>query len=385
MRFATLSINKRLKHKLIVLLFVDINFNPLYKLNFNLGVFMNLGLQFITSVFGGGVSSKKEDKKDMRRSSLLSPDEKNLYDKIVNDLFEDCSKVRIEYPISTSKSDTPPMYAIIFRQSESWESVDDLLNMIPNQDYEMCVWIEKWQQRISDLRGLQKRIHDAGNHILQEKKKSGNFADQPADQSIDTYKKIIAFAKKRIVEILDDANKELSNDVKLTENPSSAHVLKFLNENWLHLTVFSEWAEVPMDETRLFVHVRQPKDRMVDEAKFVNLSTKAIFTIEEIDSTKQESRPDELSNAFIIITPKEIGLIRQCIGPKTPTSMRRTPSSVVLTQEEFYNFEDVEDATRTAKQHTQSSIADKLHLIVNLSLDQVNEQLAKRNGAVGSG
>ena len=345
-----------------------------------------LGFQLIFSAFGGGLL--KEDKKNIKRSALLSAEQKSLYDKIVRDLFDCCSKVRIEHPISISG--TAPIYAIIFRQSESWNSLEDLFNRIPNPDYEMSVWIEKWLQRISDLRGLQKRIHNSANHILQEKKQlCGDQKLEPhktsrVSKAIETYKKVIVYAKKRIVDILEDAFKEYSKDlcdIKLTQNPCSALVLKFLQENWLHLTVFSEWAEVPMDERRLFVQVRQPKDPLLDEAQFVNLSTKAIFTIEEVDSKKQESQNNELNNAFIV-TPKEIGLIRQCIGPKSPNPTRRSASSVVLTQEEFYNYEYVEDVTKTTNQPTQSSLADTLHLIVNLSLDKVNERLAKREGIV---
>ena len=65
-----------------------------------------------------------------------------------------------------------------------------------------------------------------------------------------------------------------------------------------------------------------------------------------------------------------------------PGPIRRSPSSVVLTAEGFVDFRYVDDAFPPKGKATRSSIGDRLHLIINLALDQVNQKLAGREGKV---
>ena len=280
---------------------------------------MHLGLQLIVSAFGGRSPSVPEDKpgdKATRRASLLTSDEQALYKKIVDGLFGECSQVRKVHQGT-------PIYAVIFRQSESWDTVEKIFAAITGSDYTVNLFVERWQSKFRELRGLQKEIHDLATLIL--KLQRPNDRDDPKDDllkdpdsratTIACYKSTISLKKERIVRILDAAKDDLNSDSRnrtLLVTEKAAAALNFLNENWPLLTVFAEWAEVPMDAKRLFVRVCHPRDPEVDEEQFLNLSTKAIFTIEEIDVERREGDSDEYDE--VLMRTKEIGLKRQCMG-----------------------------------------------------------------------
>lgn len=338
---------------------------------------MHLGLQWVVSAFGG-TSPTKEEKKEDKRASLLSPDERILRDKIVRDLFDTCSKTRVEHP-TNPQSNATPQYAIIFRESQSWKDVEFLLDGVIDQDYKIVIWKEKWLQLIGDLRSAQTRVHNAAKLIL----KLQEEGESNVQGQIGTYKSTMNAGKMRIVKLLQQAKQELQADVKypfLKQNVLAARVLRFLTDYWVHLTVFSEWHEVPMDEKRLFVQIREPKDPNTNLALFVNLSTKGIFTVEELDADMKERQYSSEEEPYKLKRTKEIGMKRHCIGPKSPAQSRRT-SSVKLTAEAFYDFQYVDDAPQEHNMKpTKSSIGDRLHLIVNLALDQVNSLLALKDG-----
>lgn len=313
----------------------------------------SLGCMIVASVFGRSGPVAGDDKKT-RRLSLLTPQERELYGQIVQQLVNNCSA----HADRTKASKNSPTYWIIFREVESWEKVDRMIQKVHNGDYTVSVWAEEWHKRISDLRGLEKRVSlaiDAG--------KDASGKDREAKVQA------IADLRLRIKNALKEARDELVKQVRdkqLTDNPQIHKVLRFLAERWRHLTVFREWTEVPMDcseEAKLFVQVREPQQSTKDKQEsFLNPSTKAIFTIEELD------------------TPlRELGMVQHNIGPNSPSVHRRS-SSVVLRSEGFFEHHYASKGGKFQK----SSLGDRLHFIVNLALDQVNGTLATAQGRANS-
>lgn len=344
----------------------------------------------------------------------LTQDEKESYDKIVNDLRRLCAK-RFEYSSSadsdsSTKSDNHHFYAIIFRQTESWQEIDNQLIHIEasTSDFTISQWVKRWRNSIGQMRLCHHQInsyskqleHSSEEDIQIPLNSSLGLSDNEGEARSNRIKSLLTEEIRELWNCLSKCRSDLDQDLhdsELTKRADCRKLLNFLQSKWLHLTVFAEWLNVPMDEKKLCVQIRQPtkeivtaddkkpneKEMCIKLDKHVNGSTKAIFLIEVND----EERPLKYNGAREgkIVRPTEINIQQKCFGDPSdsPVGRKRSSSSSLQVTNEILFDVIIEDDSKMSthamnqKEKTVTSMANRLQGIVELALGQLNKELAK--------
>jgi hypothetical protein len=341
----------------------------------------------------------------------LTKDEKECYDKIVNDLRRCCVK-RFEHP-SLADQDNHHIYAIIFRQTESWQEVDNQLINIEasTTDFAIIQWVKKWKDSIGRMRLCHHQINAYLKQLEQSLEddiqlslhSSLQFSTNEGEARSNRIKTLLAGQIRELWNCLAKCRTELDQDLqnpKLTNSGDCQNLLNFLQSKWLHLTVFAEWMNVPMDEKKLCVQIRHPNKEIVtaDEKKMsekegkvcieldkhVNESTKAIFLI-EVNDEEKPLKYDGIKEGKIV-RPTEINIQQKCFGDASDSPVRRkrsSSSSLQVTNEILFDFivdseYDSKKSLHAMKQKEKAvtSMAHRLQGIVELALGQLNKELA---------
>ena len=141
---------------------------------------------------------------------ILSPDEKELYNKIVKDVLGFYDE-RVEHPnpnLASLPAHHSQECALIFRQTKSWRRVEKMLEEIVSTDEKTKQWVNDWLQRIQEMRTLQK---DRKTYLkwLQEYNKKSNHATLGEDVRIaaNKVKKKIPTLRKQILTHLEQGEK----------------------------------------------------------------------------------------------------------------------------------------------------------------------------------
>lgn len=337
---------------------------------------MNEGVNGLFQViysFVGPLIESIELKSNTSPRSSLSSENQALCERIIKDLIDAFSKPR--YIDSFSKDRT---YAIIFRQSRSWSKVEELLKNISSTDNKIINWKNAWLKSISDLRKWQENIliYKSGktppsSKALTKKESEKKIADTLADKK----------------EKLDQL--PLEGDLNTDERKE---VIEYLRRNWLHLKVFSEWTEVPMDQECLSVRVEKIKEGTTEDFRnfinsstnCINSSTTGIFQIE--DSETYESPLQYTNDGGKLVWTTKVKVSNQCLfndssSTSAPTSTDTSPSESPsesppapiyyrrkITNDIIYNCQIGDNSNNTDSQ---------LRSIVSRALRKVNAELAK--------
>lgn len=222
-------------------------------------------------------------------SSTLSGRGQAFYDALVDNLFEECAKA-VE---SQNASDT---LQLVIRHSHSWRVLDWLLIEVPtaNTTVECCV--HEWRKIIWDLRGLQSQVHGLQKCIDNHQ----STDSKPIDRYIDDRER----AKQEIQARVDNARSILDkrlNNPMISNQPQMAKFLNYLDKEWSHLTVFSDWSEVPMDAHELFVRVYQQANQTFQKCDMDNdKSISAIITFKADDLQSKNGISANPSAVFTI-------------------------------------------------------------------------------------
>lgn len=325
----------------------------------------------------------------------LTDEEKACFDKIVKDLLRYC-KDRLYLPSLSSKSLISSNYVLIFRQSESWRTVEKMFHEaqpnLANHAQQICV--SNWLKRISVMRSLHHQIHDSAARISQWKdQRTHNLSEHDenyiSEEEAERLRNIIRTSKGQILSLIREGEKDLvlnMQDPSIYSNSPLLKVLSFMREKWLNLTVVADWAEVPMDEKKLAVQVRLNPDtsahgQLNDPLKrLVNQATKAIFFVVEKDEVLPVSYAGVERGAQI--RPKEMALKRASFGPPSPTPIKRSSSQVALAPVECYFDYQISDESGIYRleKPSMTSLASRLETIVQQALNVVNQRLSNNDG-----
>lgn len=119
-----------------------------------------------------------------KKDEDMTPDEKGCYTKIVKDLLNVCTE-RLSHPILGKNGNCRQVYALIFRESESWEKVEKMFQhfdifALSKADPEITDWKLEWQLRIWAMRSMQDHI----TNYMQERQKCLDTLKNPGVSSI---------------------------------------------------------------------------------------------------------------------------------------------------------------------------------------------------------
>ena len=324
---------------------------------------------------------------------LLTEDEQFCYNRIVHDLMHSSfANKRVEQKIiAPEKITRKPMYSIEFRQSESWDLVDEMFLRVVTKDKAVHDWSKKWQERISSLRGAHVRKFNIGKELHDFKN---------ADNKLETDKRraLLTLTNRRIINILQEAKKEISPiNFTFPLDVQCRQIINFLNTRWNNLILFSEWPEISMAERKMVVRVIGPYQNIIN--KKCDGSLEGFFIIEEkkVDIEEKEIAHyvgTEVSK-YTIFNTKKIGLKTEDSPMQTPNSLRRTRSaSPMQTPDTIRRSKSaralVNDLPKAIKNDllysnysftTESTSAfdnspdPRLQNIVKLAIDNVNKKL----------
>jgi hypothetical protein len=349
---------------------------------------LQLGINFVqTNLLVSGSDLSADKKKAFY--DKLSADEKACYDQIVKDLLHFCA-ARVDHPLNgLGKNDKRKVYALIFRQSESWNELQKQLDTLSSKGVSLDAldWAAKWKDRICSMKNLQSTIKNQTDELeaCQEKlDKLENSAvgDRVFNQTrVSILKSEIDKAKKHIKELLSNGEqekKENLKDEKLMNNQDCKTIIELLNNNWLSLCVFFDFPKISLDEKKLVVQVNTPNEQIVyDETTLtnpLNSSTKAIFLIEE----NLEVMPVKYNGVQPgkLIRPTAVKLAKSFFAESSLLTKPPLPPSE-LTNEIFFGLESVGE--NKLEKGNITSMAYKLQQIVNYTLQEVNQTISPLN------
>ncbi len=311
----------------------------------------------------------------------LNQDEKDLYTNIVNKLLNYFSE-RIEHPV-LGKTPDSRNYSLIFRQSKSWRNVEAMFNelLLLKTSFKTKKWAENWLKDINLMRNDQKSIKDCIFQLQtcknELKKLKGVIDNKPLIHKERDIKIMIYQIRKRIIEKLNEKEKQLSSpDWFLEKNPSCQKIIQFLKKNWDCLKLFQEWAEVGLDDEKIFVHPEK-NNLTLDEKQEVNKSVKAIFIIGEAGLPKEIPLEYEGEEPGKIIRPTKINIKDFHLASASP-GLKRKSSSIQLTDELIFDFPLAEGEYHQVTEDikTVSETALKLESIVQLAIKEVNQKIS---------
>lgn len=366
-------------------------------------------------------------------SSSLNPEDKALHAKIVRRLLQ----IHSERYVHKDSRLAPPSFqdaqvsALIFRQSESWTTVQKKFNDIKDSEVpqEVIDWVETWTSRINSMREAQHKVQNYIEKITLEKANltSANN-ERNIKSSIALTEKITAirdrihhleteFNKeqssiqsklaegKANIDLLNQDNVQETHQQKIKQNENCKTIISYINKYWLHLNVFSEVPEISLDEKTIATqvrHLKKPADQLALIERSVNLSTKYIFIIKEIDSYRSPlkySIDDQLMpEPGEIYRPKKVNIFRsicytQSLSDETKSprdrkqSSRKGISDVILfssaNQEDTPNQrkqssrKNIRDDFQYSSVGTNDETLDKIQEIVSLALVDVNNELKR--------
>lgn len=320
---------------------------------------------------------------EKREISSFSSDEQSCYLSIVKTFLN-----QKPVPRSTLEKFQPRVYALIFRQTESWESVEQMFRTIiaskfkeieTDQKRKIDKWALAWITSIRQLRATYAQTKDPNPLIQKEAKKS---------------------IKNQLLNLFKRLEKDLKEDAL---NPQCCKdLLNFLVAHKVHLSVFAD-SSISLDERKLFVEIRLAKQKIKKNYSginvLVNTSTKAIFLIKETFTEE----PFKHYKDMISVTTTKIDVEYSSFAPPTPSvtkprslkeksvsteppPLKRRPSFVKLPDEFFFDFQLDEDY-KSEKEHKmkenaikkiesmKTGMAARLEAVVNRAIKDVNEKL----------
>lgn len=351
----------------------------------------------------GSSADKNKQNQDLNQ---LTTDEKACYEVIVKDLLRCCAE-RVEHPIIAPNhrpGHNRKIYALVFRQSESWGLIEENLTKIEInvQPLPQSVkeWITDWRQRIGYMRGVYGTLNTCLKELQKYKEKLLVDETFEIDKvKIRQIEDLVSQNENSIKTTLQDCFKDLDKSLKnkaLKKYPACQELLNLLNKKWVHLTVFAEWPEVSIDEKRLCARVISPKltnlnpnKNGLDDADagqypdpkpyLGDLSTKGFLLVGEED-IEERSVQYEGSVPGKIIRPKAMGLKKGHYN-ESPYERKKRSSSIKLTDELIFDYHFVEDENEKVKKVDRkkaiTSLADRIECIAELALKKVNEVLTQ--------
>jgi hypothetical protein len=321
----------------------------------------------------------------------LSQEDKDLYTNIVNKLLPYFSE-RVEHPLVKNSLNCPQGYSLIFRQSKSWRNVESMFNKIysTKTTSKVAKWAQDWLAQISRLRSWQNSLHDCIKQLQKTKdlKKTGHVSDAILNKCLlkeENVKARIQQIRQSILCDLDERKQQISDpDSDLKGNKSCQKIIQFLNDNWDHLKLFTEWAEVSLDDEKIFVQVHPSTNFDLNEQKnHLNKSIKALFLIEAISQTEIpfEYEGEEPGK---IVRPTKIDVKQSHLSASSPAIKKRS-SSMQLTDELIFDFPlaPKKDRDIEKEKKTISETALKLERIVKLAIKSINQKIDKNSETYG--
>lgn len=312
------------------------------------------------------------------RISLLSEDEKILYNKIGNDMIRLHTGQR-------QKELTSENCVIIFRQSKSWMTVQDSFTLISSKNTKIINWVNEWTKRIGKMRASQEKIQELAAKI--GKATTDLFKEKDKDKI-----KVIENAIKKSKNSIKLEQKKISNDLKegrqslvlkgenfkwgIHEIPGTMEapiesstqcqkVIQFLKDNWHYLEVFSKLQEaISLDEEKLCVELGQSESSNSYENLLKNnKSYKAIFEIKSsIAYANAES--GKVTSTVEVVKP---------FFTEEPTSEKKHSSTLTIIKDSYLfnaNFAQADEVQDKLKQ--TNAFAEKLERIVTMALNRLN-------------
>ena len=169
---------------------------------------------------------------------------------------------------------------------------------------------------------------------------------------------------------------KLIDKSRIRFNDSLQKVHAYLSIYWLNLILFSKCAEVSMDdEDKIFVKVERPTEAVIKALKMSmtnplrelvdNGFAKAAFLVEE---KANEEIPLNFTRRGLeagkIVRPSKVAITREELAPKSPTPLKKSSSSMQLTDEVIFNYHPLLNAATQPR----SEKAYRLQQIVKAGL-----------------
>jgi len=368
-------------------------------------------MQYLTRFMSTHLSREELDRRHESQISLLSETDRALYDTIVEGLMEAYSKRVVHPDFAQSSSGSPPVCAVVFRQSKSWSYVQNKLNAISQEDKEIKKWVKGWNERINCMRISQGTIHHLVG-LIQEKEREIALLNGSMVVSNDRLKiKKIFTIKAQITELkeviwkqrlqikvcltqgqisvdrlLSDNNTLKEKEIRIIEHPDCQVLLNYLKTYWFHLQVFSDWPEVSLDQEILATHVQrfqgqEQKTADILLSELFNRSTKGVFLFREAESRESPITFNHFEPGTVI-HPTKIKLEGERFAPESP-AQRHTPS-LVSPLDDITARKTTLPPVDLASQVTllnQGSMAQKAGKITHLALSKINATLSKEGHA----
>jgi len=335
---------------------------------------------YIPQIIGTLFSWTQSEEKPSHSS--LSPEDKVLYDKIVKDILQ-AYPGRFEHPDPSLSSAAPQEYVLIFRQSKSWRTVQTMFTEVQSTDAKIQAWVTSWIARINDLRRSQGETHQYAEGLKTANQKRGCLP--PGDKKISKYSKQIICIKKNltdirqtIISLLNEGKANLDSlDSEILKDINCQKVANYMRDYWLHLQVFSVWADVSLDEEKMAVKIRRPKTTdPIPYKDLVNTSTKSIFIIKEEAFDTNPVKPGNIKAGSIIRT-KKVALIEKHLAAESPIARKRSSSMKVISEVYIFNCDFAKPEDMETEIKTTSATARQLERIVKLALRKVNTELSQ--------
>ncbi len=319
----------------------------------------------LLSMFSGVTNAVEQTS----RYSSLSDTDKKLYRKIVKDVFK---LYTTQEPGLDSSKHT--QCALFFRQSKSWKDIEKRLEIDDVKDEKTVQWISDWQTRIQAMREIQNEIFEKDKILEQEHKNLNKIELSEKEKNIckKNINSISQFIneKTKNIKILVSEGGEKLKTTNPENFPSCKSVIKYMKNNWLELTVFSEWTEICLDEEILAVKIaRQKNQETIPFDSILNSSTRALYIIDELEAEQKTVSGEKMTN------PTKLGVKTRHFLEETQaqTSTKRSSSEIRIVESHLYNRTGF--AYEVDKTEDMLATTIRLERVVTLALNKVNEKL----------